>query len=71
MQTLDGEKTTAVILGAFLWIVIHSALAALLFATTLATFDSCLGRISETSGLPMPRPGMKPVAKLDILYFDD
>jgi ABC-type transport system involved in multi-copper enzyme maturation permease subunit len=66
-----GDKTMAVICGAFLWIVIHGGLAALLFAATLATFDFCLGRTSETSGLPMPRPKKKPIAELDMLYFDD
>jgi len=59
MRLPGGDKTIAVIFGAFLWIVIHGGIAALLFAATLATFDSCLGRISETSGRPMPRPGKK------------
>jgi hypothetical protein len=34
---------------AFLWTVVHSAIAVALFAVTLSTFDRRLGRISESS----------------------
>ena len=34
--------------GVTLWIIIHSGLAAALFAATLYTFDRCLGRVSDT-----------------------
>ncbi len=66
-----SDNTIAAICGAILWIVIHGGLAAILFAATLATFDRCLGRISETAERPMPRFRKKPVAQLDILYLDD
>ena len=46
--------------GAFLWILIHSGAAALLFAATVATFDRCMGRISENTPPPGPRAGKKP-----------
>jgi ABC-type transport system involved in multi-copper enzyme maturation permease subunit len=42
----------AVWLGTLFWIVVHGVAAAGLFAITVATFDRCLGRASETSGLP-------------------
>jgi hypothetical protein len=50
--------------GAVIWIVLHSSAAVLLFGATCATFDHCMGRVSETSvrdGLPTyakkrPRP---------------
>jgi len=52
-------------ISAFLWILIHSGIAALLFAATLATFDRCLGRISDTAGRPIPSPRKQPVAQLE------
>ncbi len=50
--------------GAVIWIVLHSGAAVLLFGATCATFDFCMGRVSETSardGIPIsakkrPRP---------------
>jgi ABC-type transport system involved in multi-copper enzyme maturation permease subunit len=56
------DDSAVVAAGSFLWILIHSALAALLFAVTLATFDGCLGRVSDTPGRPIPSPGKKPWA---------
>ena len=50
--------------GAFIWIVIDGAVALLLFLTTLATFDRCLGRVSEVAGRPIPYP-RKPTAVVD------
>ncbi len=50
--------------GAFIWIVIDGASALLLFLTTLATFDRCLGRVSEVAGRPIPYP-RKPTAVVD------
>ena len=32
-----------------IWMLLHSGAAAFLFGATCATFDRCLGRISETS----------------------
>jgi ABC-type transport system involved in multi-copper enzyme maturation permease subunit len=43
-------------LGAFIWIVIDGAIALLLFLTALATFDRCLGRVSEVAGRSKPFP---------------
>ena len=55
-------------IGVFLWIVVHGGIAAALFAITVATFDRCLGRVSETSGLPIPGAKEKPVAGLEPDY---
>ncbi len=52
-------------IGIFVWILIHSGIAALLFAATLATFDRCLGRTSDTSKSPIPSLRKKPVAQLE------
>jgi ABC-type transport system involved in multi-copper enzyme maturation permease subunit len=49
--------------GAVIWIVIDAAVALLLFLTALATFDRCLGRVSEVAGRSIPSPG-KPIAAL-------
>ena len=47
---LPGRIGTIVVtFGAIIWIVAHSAAAFLLFLATLASFDSCLGRVSEVS----------------------
>jgi ABC-type transport system involved in multi-copper enzyme maturation permease subunit len=43
--------------GAFIWTVIDSIVALLLFLTVLATFDRCLGRVSEVAGRSIPCPG--------------
>ena len=43
--------------GAFLWILIHSGGAAILFAAVVATFDQCLGRVSETPGTSQEKGG--------------
>jgi len=37
--------------GALSWILIHTGVAAALFAVTVATFDRCLGRVPERSQL--------------------
>jgi ABC-type Na+ efflux pump permease subunit len=50
--------------GALIWIVIDGAVALLLFLTALATFDRCLGRVSEVAGRSKPFP-RKTVAALD------
>jgi ABC-type transport system involved in multi-copper enzyme maturation permease subunit len=48
-----------------IWIAVHSGIAALLFAATLATFDHCLGRVSETAGKPISGRRKKPAAQLE------
>jgi hypothetical protein len=52
-------------IGTFVWILIHSAIAAIFFAATLATFDRCLGRVSKTADEPIPRPRQRPLAQLE------
>jgi hypothetical protein len=46
----------AIWIGTILWITIYSALAAILFAATVATFDRCLGRMREYGRPGAPRP---------------
>ena len=48
--------------GALIWIVIDAAVALLLFVTALATFDRCLGRVSEVAGRVIPFPKKTTVA---------
>ena len=47
--------------GAFIWTVIDCVVALLLFLTALATFDRCLGRVSEVAGrsIPFPRKAIR------------
>jgi ABC-type transport system involved in multi-copper enzyme maturation permease subunit len=65
-QFHSRDEEIAAIIGAILWILINSGLAAILFAATLATFDRCLGRISETSGQPLPSPRQIPFADIGV-----
>ena len=62
---LPGGDDTRSAFGAFIWIVIDSAVALLLFLATLATFDHCLGRVSEVAGRSIPYPGKKAAAAID------
>ncbi len=55
-------------IGTFFWIVVHGGIAAALFAIAVATFDRCLGRVSETPGLPVSGEKKKPVAELEPDY---
>jgi ABC-type transport system involved in multi-copper enzyme maturation permease subunit len=43
-------------LGAVIWIVIDAAVAFFLFLAALATFDRCLGRVSDVAGRSIPFP---------------
>ncbi len=43
------SESSAISLGVLLWIIVDAGIALLLFIVTLATFDRCLGRISETA----------------------
>ncbi|MFI5454328.1 MAG: hypothetical protein ACHRXM_02655 [Isosphaerales bacterium] len=52
---LDSADELAAGVGAVLWILIHGGVAVVLFAAVVATFDRCLGRISETAGPPVSR----------------
>ena len=49
-----GESGSAIRLGALVWTILDASIALLLFMATLATFDHCLGRIAESSGVLMP-----------------
>jgi ABC-type transport system involved in multi-copper enzyme maturation permease subunit len=51
--------------GIVLWILIHGGVALGLFAATSASFDRCMGRISETPAYPIPRSRQKPVVELE------
>jgi ABC-type transport system involved in multi-copper enzyme maturation permease subunit len=58
MAVAPGEQhfpggAGAIGFGAFIWIVIDSTVALVFFVATLATFDRCLGRVSETPGRPI------------------
>jgi hypothetical protein len=56
--------------GTFFWISIHVGIAVALFAATVATFDRCLGRVSEISGRPISGAKKEPVAELEPYYVD-
>jgi hypothetical protein len=55
-----GSNTGAAAIGVFIWILIHTTGAAILFVMTLATFNFCLGRISDSACPPTPRIGKLP-----------
>jgi ABC-type transport system involved in multi-copper enzyme maturation permease subunit len=57
-----GSGTRPTIVGALLWITVHSGTALMLFAATLATFNSCLGRTSDSARPRNPVAGKKPPA---------
>ena len=56
---LSSNDELAAGVGALLWILIHGGVAAVLFAAVVATFDRCLGRVSETAGPSASRLGKK------------
>ncbi len=60
-----GPDARYPLVGAIIWIVLHSGAAALLFGVTIATFDHCMGRISETSARRSPRSAKKWVRRLE------
>ena len=57
--------TIEVTFGAIIWIVAHGAAAFLLFLATLASFDHCLGRVSEVGSRAIPFPDNKIHKKTD------
>jgi hypothetical protein len=61
-----GRGTTAIGFGALCWTAIDGVVAVLLFLTTSATFDRCLGRVSEAAGRPPSHPRSSTGARLDI-----
>jgi ABC-type transport system involved in multi-copper enzyme maturation permease subunit len=58
----DGQYA---LVGAIIWIVLHGGAATLLFGVTIATFDYCMGRISETSAPRSPKSAKKWVRGLE------
>jgi ABC-type transport system involved in multi-copper enzyme maturation permease subunit len=60
-------STSAVEIGSamLVWIIVHSGIAAALFMAALASFDRCLGRVSETSEVPMYYPRAKQAPTID------
>ena len=66
--TIRARIAEAVWGGDLLWIVIHVAVAAALFAMTASSFDQCLGRVSETPSFPILDPTKRPHEELDPDY---
>ena len=58
-------EAEAIRVGAFVWILVDAGIALLLFMVTLATFDRCLGRVSEITARSMPYPRKKPIEALE------
>jgi ABC-type transport system involved in multi-copper enzyme maturation permease subunit len=58
-------------IGCVVWIVIDGGLAALLFAVTVASFDRCLGRISETDMPAYSGAWKKPMSRFELESYDD
>jgi ABC-type transport system involved in multi-copper enzyme maturation permease subunit len=65
LQLPGGPNSTAVTLGALMWILAHGAGALLLFQAALASFDTCLGRVSEVTARSIPFAGKEPDAELN------
>jgi ABC-type Na+ efflux pump permease subunit len=65
-----GPDARYTLVGAIIWIVLHGGAAVLLFGLTVATFDHCMGRISETSAPRSPKSAKKWVRDLE-LDLDD
>jgi len=61
---LDAHGKFAAGVGAVLWILIHSGVAAVLFVAVAATFDRCLGRMPETGEDAIADPGKKHTLRL-------
>jgi ABC-type transport system involved in multi-copper enzyme maturation permease subunit len=66
LQLPGGVNAIALAFGTIFWTVIHSGVALLLFLATLASFDRCLGRISEVALRSIPNLGKKDDDQIDI-----
>jgi ABC-type transport system involved in multi-copper enzyme maturation permease subunit len=51
---ISGVGAYAIGFGASFWMMVDALIALAIFLTTLATFDHCLGRVTDTAGCPMP-----------------
>jgi ABC-type transport system involved in multi-copper enzyme maturation permease subunit len=49
---MPGDEAGRIVLGEIVWIVVGFLTSALLFMLTVATFDRCLGRMSESDKRP-------------------
>jgi ABC-type transport system involved in multi-copper enzyme maturation permease subunit len=58
-QFLSTGEDLAAAIGAILWTLVHSGVAAGLFAMVVTSFDRCLGRIADTAPLPVSGLGKK------------
>ncbi len=64
-QAASPDRPPHIAISTFFWTIVHGAIALLLFALTLATFDHCLGRISLDSKPTMRDPEKKPTLLTD------
>jgi ABC-type transport system involved in multi-copper enzyme maturation permease subunit len=71
LRLAGGVNATAITFGAFMWIVVHGAAALLLFLAAVASFDHCLGRVSEVAARSAPFPRKKANDKLALDAVDD
>jgi hypothetical protein len=71
LQLPGGVNAITLAFGTIFWIGIHSGVALLLFMATLASFDRCLGRISEVASRSIPVLGKKDNEQIDIDLDDD
>ena len=69
----DDPSDRGVWLGAFFWLLVHGGAALALFAATVASFDSCLGRMPESGQPGDPRGERKPpsVSKPELDDYPD
>jgi ABC-type transport system involved in multi-copper enzyme maturation permease subunit len=68
---LPNDGVIWIVIGTFIWTLIHGTIALILFTATLATFDRCLGRIPETDRLSTPMPRKRPIPELDFELLSD
>jgi ABC-type transport system involved in multi-copper enzyme maturation permease subunit len=60
-----GNAASTIRFAAILWIITDAGIALLLFMVTLATFDRCMGRVSEIAGRPIAYPRKKPTEAVE------
>jgi ABC-type Na+ efflux pump permease subunit len=63
---IAGNEAVRIMVGVVLCTLIHGGIAALLFAATVATFDRCLGRASDTTRRPIKRPPGIPLTEREL-----
>ena len=60
-----GREARFVIRGALIWTCIHLGAGVILFGATLASFNHCLGRMSEWARAPRPRASARSSSRLE------